>query len=162
MFRVIAGRDGRPWPANCPFSRGGKRPRRKGSRNDLTSFLASFVAGVFIAICAFYIATRGPLAAHDGWTIEGLVTIILASVTVVLAAIGVFITFLTIWGYDRFMQEARATAEKTATEVAIRVAADRTNAIVPRIIEARLDAGAEQGDDEMAGAFAGGETGGAS
>lgn len=128
---------------------------------NLTSFFACLVAGVFIAICAFYIATRGPLAGSPGWTMEGLVTVILASVTVVLAAIGVFIALLTIWGYNKVLDEAKNTAEKTAVEVATRVALETANTIVPRIVEARLDAGTEAASDEMAGAFArdGGETG---
>ncbi len=57
------------------------------------------MAGVFIAISAFYIATRGPIA-QQGWTAEGLVTVVLTATTVVLAALGIGVALIAILGYD--------------------------------------------------------------
>ena len=125
---------------------------------NLTSFFACIVAAVFIAICAFYIATRGPLAGSPGWTMEGLVTVVLASVTVVLAAIGVGVAALTVWGYEQFMKHARAAAEHEAGTVATRVAVETVNALVPRLVESRLEGGGS--GNEIARSFSRGDDGG--
>ena len=122
---------------------------------NLASFFAILVAGVFIAICAFFIATRGPMPAGPGWSAEGLVTVILTATTVVLAALGIGIAIISIWGYDRILAETKKIAELKSAEIATLVALERTNAIVPRIIEARLqgDEGTKDSADEMAKAF---------
>ncbi|MBS0473035.1 MAG: hypothetical protein JSR60_18335 [Proteobacteria bacterium] len=85
---------------------------------ELRSFLATFVAGVFTVICAFYIATRGPLASGAGWTPEGLVTVVLTAATVVLAGLGIAVALVAIWGYDRIKE----AAIKGATSEAVRIA----------------------------------------
>ncbi|HTT98273.1 MAG TPA: hypothetical protein VMF58_09500 [Rhizomicrobium sp.] len=108
---------------------------------DLRSFFATFVAGVFVAIAAFYIATRGPVASA-GWTAEGLVTVILTATTVVLAALGIAVALVAIWGYDRIkdaaIKGATIEAVKIATAEAIKAAKEVAEVTAAREVAARL------------------------
>lgn len=130
-----------------------------GQSMDLRAFFATFVAGVFVAICAFYIATRGPIA-EGGWTAEGLVTVILTATTVVLAALGIGVALVAIWGYDRIKEAAikGATIEavKTATAEAIKAAKEIAETTAAREVAARYQNYTEDTSGEIVGAFADG------
>lgn len=110
-----------------------------------------------IALCAFYIATRGPLA-HPGWTAEGLVTVILTATTVVLAALGIAVAIMAIWGYDRIKGAAIAGAQ-TAAETAARITAtavakETAEVVAAREVAARFEARDTVDGGDIAAAFA--------
>jgi hypothetical protein len=124
---------------------------------NVRSFFATFIAGVFIAICAFYIATRGPLAASQGWTAEGLVTVILAATTVVLAALGIAVALVAIWGYDRIKEAAIKASVlesvKIATAAAIKTAKEIAETTAAREVAARMQTETASTSTEIVEAF---------
>lgn len=83
---------------------------------NLGVFLSWLVTICLIAFSAFYAATRGPLSA-DGWSYSDLVTVILTAVTVVLAALGLGIAAIAIWGYDRIERNASDAAVNEARDM---------------------------------------------
>jgi hypothetical protein len=125
---------------------------------DLRAFFATFVAGVFIALCAFYIATRGPIASSAGWTAEGLVTVILAATTVVLAALGIAVALVAIWGYDRIkdaaIKESTTKAIAAAVTAAVEKAKETAEVTAAREVAARMQSGTASASREFADAFA--------
>lgn len=126
------------------------------ARVDLRAFFATFVAAVFVVICAFYIATRGPLAG-GAWTAEGLVTVILTATTVVLAALAIAIALVAIWGYDQIKAAAMAKAEQVATmtamSVATKVSKETAEVVAAREVEARMGARDAEGQEDISAAF---------
>ncbi|MCG8562674.1 MAG: hypothetical protein MI824_22985 [Hyphomicrobiales bacterium] len=89
---------------------------RSDKRWDILTVFVLLVLGILIAFFFLYVATRG--VGGSVWSYKDFVTISLTVVTVVLAALGLGIALLAIWGYAQIEKLAGQKAEEVAKKAA--------------------------------------------
>lgn len=82
----------------------------------------------------YLVSFRAIVSPTDGWSRGDLVTILLASITVELTGLAIFLGVLAVWGYSTL----REHAAREATERAIAVAREEAGIVATRAIQAAM------------------------
>jgi hypothetical protein len=139
-----------------------RRERRQGGGGSfkMTKFLNILLSAINLVLFgagAYYFLTRG-IAQNQGWSPVELVTIMLAALGVMVTVLTLFVAVLAIWGFGRLSEEARDKAGKVARDVAERETRDYLDKSLPEMIEQEVErrvgsdqgygAGAAKGNDD--------------
>lgn len=119
--------------------------------------LLLFVNVLALFAAVFYFGLQPLKANHDGIEYKDLVTIILAAVAVVLAAVTLFVAVMAIWGYNSIREESVKAAVREAVKAAEAEAKNTAQVVASREAVAMLDVlkgdGKPEAEDELAAAL---------